>query len=152
MSGNFSVNQEILEFYQKSGKSQENRSDKSAWCLKENLKVMSAAKKCMVLVLITPFIEYVLKVTIKIIFHHSITVCITKSCKLNMLMAVRIGGSQTRSYILLFIGQETFSQWKVRKKWGNLIDSHVWESLITVIMYSDMCWLEELKWKDSQEK
>ncbi len=66
------------------------------------------------LVLITPFIEYVLKVTIKIIFYHSKTVC--KIYKLSILMAVR-GGSHTKSYVLLFIGQEKseFSQEKVRK-------------------------------------
>ncbi len=45
-----------------------------------------------ILVLITPFIEYVLKVTIKIIFHHSKT--------------VRGGGGHTKSFVLLFIGQE----------------------------------------------
>ncbi len=41
------------------------------------------------LVLITPFIEYVLKVTIKIISHHSKTVC--KIYKLSILKAVRGG-------------------------------------------------------------
>ncbi len=63
------------------------------------------------LVLIIPFIEYVLKVTIKIIFHHSKTVC--KIDKLSILMAVRDGGGgHTKSYVLLFIGQEKskFSQ------------------------------------------
>ncbi len=67
------------------------------------------------LVLITPFIEYVLKVTIKIIFHHSKTVC--KIYQLSILMAVRGGLDHTKSYVLLFIGQEKseFSQSKVRK-------------------------------------
>ncbi len=62
------------------------------------------------LILITPFIEYVLKVTIKIIFHHSKTVY--KIYKLSILMAVRGGGGHTKSYVLLFISQEKseFSQ------------------------------------------
>ncbi len=61
------------------------------------------------LVLITPFIEYVLKVTIKIIFHHSKTVC--KIYKLCILMTVKGGGGHTKSYVL-FIAQEKleFSQ------------------------------------------
>ncbi len=62
------------------------------------------------LVLITHFIEYVLKVTIKITFHHSKTVC--KIYKLCILMAVRGGGGHTESYVLLFIYQDKseFSQ------------------------------------------
>ncbi len=61
------------------------------------------------LVFITPFIEYFLKVTIKIIFHHSKSVC--KIYKLSILMAVRGGGGHTKS-VLFFIGQEKseFSQ------------------------------------------
>ncbi len=55
------------------------------------------------LVLITPFIEYVLKLTIKIIFQLSKTVC--KIYKLSILMAVRGDGGHTKSHIL-FIGQE----------------------------------------------
>ncbi len=55
---------------------------------------MSAAKECMVigslLVFITTFTEYVLKVTIKIIFHHSKTVF--KIDKLSILMSVCGGG------------------------------------------------------------
>ncbi len=67
------------------------------------------------LVLITRFIEYVLKVTIKIIFHHSKTDC--KIYKLSILMVVKGGGDLTKSYVLLFIGQEKseFRQDKVRK-------------------------------------
>ncbi len=67
------------------------------------------------LVLITPFIEYVFKVTIKIIYHHSKTVC--KIYKLSILMDVRGGGSHTEFYVLLFIGQEKleFIQEKFRK-------------------------------------
>ncbi len=78
------------------------------------------------LVLITPFIEYVLKVTFKIIFHHSKTVC--KIYNLSIMMAVRSGGGHTKSYVLS-IGQEQseFRQEKVRRKSGNLIDSQVWE-------------------------
>ncbi len=53
------------------------------------------------LVLLTPFIEYVLKVLIKIIFHDSKTFC--EIYKLNILMAVRNGGGHTKSYVLLFI-------------------------------------------------
>ncbi len=49
------------------------------------------------LVLITLFIEYILKVTIKIIFHHSKTVC--KIDKLSILMAVRGGGGHAKSYV-----------------------------------------------------
>ncbi len=56
------------------------------------------------LALITPFIEYVLKVTIILFFHHSKTVC--KIYKLRILMAVRGGGGHTKSYVLLFIGQD----------------------------------------------
>ncbi len=56
------------------------------------------------LVLITPFIEYVLKVTIKIILYHSKTVC--KIYKLSILMAVRGDRGHTKSYVLLFISQE----------------------------------------------
>ncbi len=43
-------------------------------------------------------------------------------------MAVRCGAGHTKSYILLFSGQDKseFSQQKVRKKSGNSIDSHVW--------------------------
>ncbi len=47
------------------------------------------------LVIISPFIEYFLKVIIKIIFHHSKTVC--KIYKLSILMAVRGGGGHTQS-------------------------------------------------------
>ncbi len=53
--------------------------------------------------LITPFIEYVLKVIIKIIFHHSKTVC--QIYRLSILMAVRGGGGHIKSYVL-FVGQE----------------------------------------------
>ncbi len=66
------------------------------------------------LVLITPFIEYMIKVTIKIIFHLSKAVC--KIYKLTIPMAMRCGAGHTKSYVLLFIGQEKleFSQEKVR--------------------------------------
>ncbi len=102
-------------------KSQEkfNQSAESAWYLKLNLKMLSAVNKCMVMAvfwsLVRPFIEYVLKVTIKIIFHHSKNVC--KIYKLSILMAVTGGGGHTKSYVLLFIGQEKleFSQENVRK-------------------------------------
>ncbi len=63
------------------------------------------------LVLITPFIECMsFKVTIKIIFDYSKTVC--KIYKLSILMAVTGGEGHTKSYVLLFIGQEKseFSQ------------------------------------------
>ncbi len=56
------------------------------------------------LVLITPFIEYALKITIRIIFNHSKTVC--KFYKLNILMAVRGGEGHTKSYVLLFISHK----------------------------------------------
>ncbi len=56
------------------------------------------------LVLIRLFIEYVLKVSIKIIFQHSKTVC--KIYKLSILLAVRGGGGHTKSHVFLFIGQE----------------------------------------------
>ncbi len=64
---------------------------------------------------ITPFIEYVFNVTIKIIFYRSKIVC--KIYKLSILMAVRGGGGHTKSNILLFIVQEKleFSQEKVGK-------------------------------------
>ncbi len=64
------------------------------------------------LVLIAPFIEYVLKITI--IFHHLKTVC--KIYKLCILMAVWGGGGHIQSYVL-FIGQKKseFSQEKVEK-------------------------------------
>ncbi len=80
------------------------------------------------LVLLTPFVEYVLKITITIIFHHSKTVC--KIYKLSILIAVRGGGGHSKSYVLLFIGQEKseFSLTvKVWKKSGIFIDNHVWE-------------------------
>ncbi len=54
------------------------------------------------LVLITLFIKYVLKVTIKMIFHHSKTVC--KIYKQSILMAVRGGGGHRK--LFLFICQE----------------------------------------------
>ncbi len=62
------------------------------------------------LVRITPFTEYVLQVTIKIIFHCSKTV--RKIYKLSILMTVRCGGVHTKSNVLMFIGQEKleFSQ------------------------------------------
>ncbi len=64
------------------------------------------------LILITPFIEYVLKVkvTINIIFHHSNTVF--KIYKLSILMAVRGDGGHRKSYVLLLIVQKKleFSQ------------------------------------------
>ncbi len=62
------------------------------------------------LVLVTSFIEYVFKVTIKIIFYHSKTVC--KIYTLRILTAVRGGRGHTKSYVLFFIGQEKseFSQ------------------------------------------
>ncbi len=64
------------------------------------------------LVLITPFIEYVLKVIIRIIFHHS-----KAKHTWEIPMAVRGGGGHTKSYVWLLIGQEKseFSQEKVRK-------------------------------------
>ncbi len=58
-----------------------------------------------ILELITLFIEYVHKVTIRIKkLHHSQTVC--KIYKLSILTAVKGGGGHTKSYVLLFIGQE----------------------------------------------
>ncbi len=73
-----------------------------------------------ILILITPFIEYILKVTIKIIFHHSKTLC--KIYKLSILMTVRGGGGLTKSDVLLFIGEEKseFSQEKARKFYRQL--------------------------------
>ncbi len=52
-----------------------------------------------ILVLITPFIEYTLKLSAKLI-------------NLSIVMAVRGGGGHTKSYVLLFIGQDKseFSQ------------------------------------------
>ncbi len=49
------------------------------------------------LVLITPFIEDILKVRIKLFFIIY---------KLSILMAMRGGGSHTKSYVLLFVSQE----------------------------------------------
>ncbi len=105
-----SMSQEILEFCQKSGKIK----SKYQVCMLSQVK--SKNDVCSqemygygsLLVLITPFIEYVLKVTIKIIFHNSKTV--SKIYKLSILMTG--GGGYTKSYVLLFIGQEKseFSQ------------------------------------------
>ncbi len=55
------------------------------------------------LVLITPFKEYVLKVKIKTIFHHSKTVY--KIYKLSILMVEGLW-RPCKIYVLLFIGQE----------------------------------------------
>ncbi len=98
---------------------QEQKFNQSAKCMISKVKFKNAVcsqemyGNGSLLVLITPFIEYILKVTIKIIFHHSKTVC--KIYKLSIQMAVRGGGSHTKSYVLLFISQEKseFSQEKV---------------------------------------
>ncbi len=63
------------------------------------------------LVLIKSFIEYMYNLDNFSSFKNC------QICKLSILMAVRGGGGQTKSYILLFIGHEKleFTQEKVRK-------------------------------------
>ncbi len=95
------------------------------------------------LVLIASFIEYLLKVTIKIIFDHSKTVC--KIYKLSILMAVRGGGGHTKSYVL-FISQEKseFSQEKVRNFYRQscvgtlcrLVSLKKYKAVITIMIMS----------------
>ncbi len=70
----------------------------------------------LLVLIFTPFIEYVLKVTIKIIFHHSKIVCL-----IYKLSILRGGGGHTKSYE------------SVRKKSGNFIGSHVWEPWIKLL-------------------
>ncbi len=81
----------------------------------------SAAKKCgygSLLVLITHFIEYVLKVTIKIIFHHSKTVC--KIDKLLYWWLLGCGGGHVKSY---FCGSSVRKNCNlVSKKSGNWLE------------------------------
>ncbi len=81
------------------------------------------------LVLITPFIEYVLKVTIKIIFHHSKTVC-----KIYKLSILRGGGGHTNPMFCCSSVRKN-RNFVRKKKSGNLIDSHVWEPWRIITVY-----------------